>query len=1284
MPFDDATRNRLQGFVTAVRRLLAEEFTRQLQEDYGLDPGSGEATQLEQLPALDDRRLETARILREIAAHYLAAEPVTGKDARCIVLDRIVREQAFTVLNRLAALRMMEARGILIACVAQGYQSQGFQLYQRVAASALGETGETYRVFLMSLFDAFAPDLPALFDRHAPQGRLFPREPALLAVLKEFDAPDLEPLWAEDETIGWIYQYFNSKEERRAMRDASPAPRNSRELAVRNQFFTPRYVVEFLVDNTLGRLWFNWTGGVTGLRDRCQYLLVKPDERPEPAPRLRDPRTIKLLDPACGSMHFGLYAFDLFFDIYREAWDWEQAHGPGALDRETGAPKGGAARATMDRVGGNPYRREVEGAADHRREGVPPLLTPPHKGQGNPVGACLVSLTQAYPDEEAFLRDVPRLIVEHNIYGVEIDPRAAQIASLALWLRAQRAWHEAGVKAADRPHVGRGHVVPAVAPPAEPELIDRFKKELDTRDAELFERTLGLLKGLPELGVLLQVEKELPALVRAAYGEHGPIFAAEDRAQWEKAEARLRAALTAFAVAAQSSYQRRLFAEDALQGLTLVDLVRDTFDVAVLNPPFGDPPPRYQRPDGDGSSNNLYAMFVQRMTDLNIPYIGTITDRTFIVQPTFARFRKLLLDGDTKLSALVDLGWGVLDANVQVCAYVLNPSGAASSCTFMDLRGETDKAARLSPLEQTWRQVPNSVFEKFPNNIFAFTVPDSVLDKLGRWRSLASIANLPRGLGSNKAERTFRAWYEVLPADLEPDKRWVSLSNGGDLSPYWRSDMGIADWKTPSGGQWVDMSSSDPWRPYDQSGTADYFRRGLAFPKQSSRFHVSALPSAFVPTREGKAILPHEDSDQFVLMALLNSGVIGAFVRDTCGLHKQSGAIGNVPVPDISAECKSRLTSLAQRVLRASYTSATLDETSRTFVLPDQLSPLVRNIDLLRQEAGAAIQEIEVITKDLFGIRATDEAWLEPHAAPAYFVPTPDDTNSWAVGVAFGRFDWRLTTGEREAPPEPDPFDLLPAKSPGMLPDGAEPFHAHPGILVDDQGHSHDLARLVEEVLARVDCPVPDDVRRWLQRDFFPFHLQRYSKSRRKAPIYWPLSTASGSYTLWVYYPNLSSQTLYTAINDFLEPKLQDLAKQNAALRAKGADRTRDEAKALEILQEFELELIELRDALLRIAPGYRPNHGDGVQITAAPLWPLFRHKPWQKLLKETWDKLEKGDYDWAHLTMAYWPERVHKKCATDKSLAIAHGLEDLYQPPPEAQNRTARRRSRNRGADAS
>lgn len=334
MAFDDKTRNRLQRLVSDCRSLLADEFSIQIQQSYGLDPNSGEVTPLERLAHLSDRERHTAQLLRDTLAHYLAGDG-DDKAHRIAAIDRIIREQAFTVLNRLAAILMMEARGLLRAAVSQGQQSQAFELYKMIAGNALGETGDAYQVFLFSLFDEFAQDLPALFDRFAPQGQLFPREPALMQLIEALNHHEVAPLWAEDETIGWIYQYFNSKEERKKMREASQAPRNSRELAVRNQFFTPRYVVEFLVDNTLGRLWFNATGGQTGLRERCQYLLVKPDEVPPAAVKLRDPRTLKLLDPACGSMHFGLYAFDLFLEIYRESWDWEQTHGPGSLDVAT-------------------------------------------------------------------------------------------------------------------------------------------------------------------------------------------------------------------------------------------------------------------------------------------------------------------------------------------------------------------------------------------------------------------------------------------------------------------------------------------------------------------------------------------------------------------------------------------------------------------------------------------------------------------------------------------------------------------------------------------------------------------------------------------------------------------------------------------------------------------------------------------------------------------------------------------------------------------------------------
>lgn len=625
MAFDQTTRNRLQRFVNDARRVLEEEFTRLLQNDYGMDPNSGAVTELASLRHINDAQRESARILRDTVAHYCASGDMNARQG----LDRIVREQAFTVLNRLAALRMAEARGLLVESVGNGFQAKGFQLYARLAGTGLGETGDAYRTYLFSVFDELSQDLPGLFDRYSPQGRLFPREAALLQVLNLINDADIAPLWSEDETIGWIYQYFNSKEERKAMRDASQAPRNSRELAVRNQFFTPRYVVEFLVDNTLGRLWFNATGGDTHLRERCQYLLVKPDEAPRAATKLRDPRTLKLLDPACGSMHFGLYAFDLFAEIYRESWAWEQLHGPGSLD----------------------------------------VSTQPQAG--------FKPLSHTYPDQDAYLRDVPRLIIEHNIYGVDIDPRAAQIASLALWLRAQRSWHDAGVKVKDRLLIGRGHVVAAIAPPAERELRQQFAVTLDHLDAELFEKTLRLLKGLPELGVLLQVERELPHLIRKVFGEHGPMFREVDMAQWHKAEGRLRAALTEFAQAAQATYQGRLFAQDALQGLRLIDLCREVFDVVVMNPPFGALASNTKDQLAKAypsSKNDLLAIFVERGLELLCTggRIGAITSRTCFFLSSFQKWREQVVLGIGRPEVMADLGHGVMDdAMVEAAAYVL-------------------------------------------------------------------------------------------------------------------------------------------------------------------------------------------------------------------------------------------------------------------------------------------------------------------------------------------------------------------------------------------------------------------------------------------------------------------------------------------------------------------------------------------------------------------------------------------------------------------------------------
>lgn len=1288
MAFDKTTRNRLQSFVNDARKVLEEEFTRQLQNDYGLDPASGTVTPPENLRHLNDAQRETARILRATLAHYCAGGDMDAKQG----LDRIVREQAFTVLNRLAALRMAEARGLLIESVGSGFQAKGFQLYARLAGTGLGETGDAYRAYLFSVFDELSQDLPGLFDRFSPQGRLFPREAALLQVLNFINDADIAPLWSEDETIGWIYQYFNSKEERKAMRDASQAPRNSRELAVRNQFFTPRYVVEFLVDNTLGRLWFNATGGETHLRERCQYLLVKPDETPKAATKLRDPRTLKLLDPACGSMHFGLYAFDLFAEIYLEAWAWEQQHGPVSLD----------------------------------------VSTQPQ--------AALKPLSQTYGDEAEFLRDVPRLIIEHNIYGVDIDPRAAQIASLALWLRAQRAWHDAGVKAKDRPLIGRGHVVAAIAPPAERELRQQFAANLDKRDAELFEKTLQLLKGLPELGVLLQVEQELPHLIRQVYGGKGTgLFAQQEQENWQQAEARVREALTEFAQAAKSTYQGRLFAQDALQGLRLIDLCREVFDVVVMNPPFGLPTKERFEQLKDSYPDayvDLYACFVSRAIELCCGWVGAISSRSFLITKKLERLRANWVV--PRLERLLDLGWPVMDdATVQSAAFTLNCTkvGPPNSFIAIDRKPYPNKADQLASIISRIESasdcyvVDRSIIAKIPRAKILYNLPLSAMhlfleaDHIGGEVLLAK-----QGMKTFNDFRFLRLRSEVSPLKIGKGLMWVPIAKGGAYANFYSDLPLLVNWDN-DGEQISEVNRlANGQTAQARQASVHYYKPGGTYSYRSRDFGVRALPAGFIISGKGIAVLPLKDYSAEFCVGLMNARLFRTLINLQANAKQyDSGIVESCPFIPLSKDSRDLVEGATKIAIDSARSISRHTEGDALFVCPeirDSLTEMVQHaeahsnavnatiasslaeidqqVDSTYQVDSASLEKIILSEKDDSDDEVDVSEGLEERSedegeqkAP---VRTPREVASelvsYSVGCVLGRWDIRYATGERPLPALGDPFAALPMYFPGMLreedkvnSEGAYPLSLpRAGVLVDDEGHHSDLIERVQCVLRLLWREKADDIeeeivasltaeslREYLRRPaaFFAQHLGLYTKSKRKAPIYWPLSTASGSYMIWVYYPSLTSQTLYTATNDFVEPKLKQVGGDVTALRNKGSARTRDDEKLFEALQAFELELIELRDTLLKLAPSYKPNHDDGVQISAAPLWSLFRHNPWLKVLKDTWAKLEKGDYDWAHLAMNYWPDRVREKCKTDKSLAIAHGLEALYVEPEAKPKKT-------------
>ena len=224
-------------------------------------------------------------------------------------------------------------------------------------------------------------------------------------------------------------------------------------------------------------------------------------------------------------------------------------------------------------------------------------------------------------------------------------------------------------------------------------------------------------------------------------------------------------------------------------------------------------------------------------------------------------------------------------------------------------------------------------------------------------------------------------------------------------------------------------------------------------------------------------------------------------------------------------------------------------------------------------------------------------------------------------------------------------------------------------VLVDDEGHERDFVSQQPEheqgvagFLATAGSSA-DGVRRWIRDDLFSWTIDRYSKSRRKAPIYWQLSNASSSYSVWIYYHRLTRDTFYRVLSECAGPKLDHEERKLGVLeRNTGPAPSATERKEVYSQRGFVEELRSFRDELSRVAPLWNPNLNDGVIINFAPLWRLVpQHRGWQRECKATWDELCKGDYEWAYMAMHLWPERVVPKCAEDRSLGIAHGLEDVF-----------------------
>lgn len=593
-------------------------------------------------------------------------------------------------------------------------------------------------------------------------------------------------------------------------------------------------------------------------------------------------------------------------------------------------------------------------------------------------------------------------------------------------------------------------------------------------------------------------------------------------------------------------------------------------------------------------------------------------------------------------------------------------------------------------------------FRSLPGSPFSYWCPTEVHRLFKLFEPAESGARrFTKGLCTTDDKRFVRLWWE---SNLKHEDKWRSFVNGGNSVSFYADSFLNLNWsrngdelkayldhKIGAPGQWSRWINSVDY----------YFRPGFTWPLRASKFSPQVLPAGHIFSV--RSYVGFEDQEKLGSLVALTSSRVFDYIFKTC-LGRSGypefvvGVVQKLPIPPIPEDARDELDTLFRQAWSQGLRVAQSEERSTRFVLPNRVranggaTPGARDMEVARIQ-----REIDKVAFDLYGldqgVRDQINDWLgaaQTAIISGTLAATDDDVNieggdeqdedgdedevefndtsallSWSVGVAFARFDIRYATGERAIPPEPDPFDPLPALSPGMLPDVDAAFMPTSGVFVDDPGHADDLAARVTAVYDRVGetPPAPDALRRTLAKDFFPAHIRMYSKSRRKAPIYWQLATPTASYSVWLYIHAFGKDTLFRVQNEYVAPKLAHERRELEGLLADaGPTPTTAQSRAIEAQTNFVEELSALLDEVKRVAPLWDPDLDDGVILNFAPLWRLVpKNRAWQNELRAAWASLVDGDYDWARLSMRLWPERVVPKCAKDRSLAIAHDLEDVF-----------------------
>jgi hypothetical protein len=1240
---DPQTKSAIKQLVLDLRHTLEDELAIMLRR-YGVF--TDRKWSLEEPP---ERLTDEAE--REIWQRIVAVIRRGMKEGRILpqASQDYVRESAFTFLNRLVGLKCLEVRGIIDEVITTrdiyGGRSKAHRDYRDEHPHQARAPDDALPACLEAVCRRVDEELIGyLFDPDDDHSLVWPRYPVLKSCIEKINALD-ESAWAEDEIIGWIYQFYNA-EEKVAIRKRGK-PQTPHGVAVINQFFTPRWIVKFLVDNTLGRLWLEMHPDSPRVRAKCDYLVPEPlpaddaeiEDRkskialdpdspinnPHAAPR-RGPKPItqiKLLDPACGTMHFGHYACEVFDAMYRDARDWG----------------------------------EVE-ITDER---------------------------------------IPSAILEYNLFGVDIDRRAVQLAALSLFMKARTMHPEARVR--------QVNLVVADATMPDSQVKKKFLARYARTPAvqKAFAQVLDDMDNVAQVGSLLRVEERLRELLaRAGHAAVAseldarrqrelPGFEPDVRQMGlaevvEEAQAKdwtphytlqeLRDDLRAFAREALQEHDvnAQLFATEADKAVRLLDVLMGEYDVVVMNPPYGymtDVAKTYIRSNYPDTYNDLYAAFIERSFDFAVQagYTGALTSRSFMFLPTFQKLRENLLLR-RRLVTLAELGLGILDdASVRVSAHVVENSTTGVQgplSVFFGLRDEENRRVSLiNALRAAKRgtRSPNVFlvrlqgFEQLPKSNFSYWLSESLLEKFRALppldkdvaqRRVVKIADVKVGLQTGSDEIFVRQFWEIRNDDIGRSSKWIPFSKGGMYSPYY-GDLDLVVFWRDSGKRvknFVDERGRQKSRPQNE---AFYFREGLTYPATSEKGMGSQyLPPGSIPSVKGSGIYLKESKNTWYLLGVLNSRLLEGFLHTfTVDRERQVGMMASLPIAEPTQPQQLQISHLAREIydLKAAwdagneictrFTTPWLlqlaqpeseafapglgrvlqllgDEAPPLLRSPAPFAPLLDRVRAIEKAADARLQvlqaQIDEAVYDLYEISPEDRALIERE-----------------LGDRPPELVWPQMEGKSDKEKRREHvrrfFSYFALQALRQDPDGIVPLMGHAGAeltLVDrvrtqlEQQFGPAVAYQLEQDAAEyLGRPLEE----WLHRTFFAqFHVKLY-KSR---PILWHLSSPSGHFAVMLDYHRLTHDTLPKVRSQYLWPALERARTQLRAaqkqdppdmkaigdLEAYIADLEECDRRLESVIQgTMEVELPDWANGPYRNGkPPYDPDLDDGVKVNILPL----------------------------------------------------------------------------------